>query len=212
MQICEWFCAATSVERLLTYDVQICGWESDLYALTCHNLCGRYRWLLAVLGCWWMDSKRSLDAVIRPLRVFFLASESSTDRACHRQVFRTIHSRQIQLPQRSMGSSGVSMDQCGPCRSDRLAGAQLPRDSSTSASLRRSAFRWTGPDPLSMSTRASDLFLYMLAFAFPKRLHWVEFRLVRFDRKFGESTESICSSYPELRRPRAISVDYADSC
>jgi len=50
-----------------------------------------------------------------------------------------------------------------------------------------SAFKWTGPDPLSMSTQASDLFLYMSAFAFPKEVHWVEFRLVRFDRRSGES-------------------------
>jgi hypothetical protein len=47
---------------------------------------------------------------------------------------------------------------------------------------------WTGPDPLSMSTRASDLFLYMSAFAFPSEVHWVEFRLFRFDRKYGEIT------------------------
>ena len=39
-----------------------------------------------------------------------------------------------------------------------------------------------------MSTQASDLFLYMSAFTFPNELHWVEFRLVRFDRKSGEST------------------------
>ncbi|CAG7972539.1 unnamed protein product [Penicillium salamii] len=51
-----------------------------------------------------------------------------------------------------------------------------------------SAFKWTGPDPLSMSTQASDLFLYMSAFTFPNKVHWVEFRLVRFDRKSGEST------------------------
>ncbi|KAI3092208.1 hypothetical protein CBS147333_10241 [Penicillium roqueforti] len=50
-----------------------------------------------------------------------------------------------------------------------------------------SAFRWTGPDPLSMSTQASDLFLYMSAFAFSKEVHWVETRLVLFDRKPGES-------------------------
>jgi hypothetical protein len=50
-----------------------------------------------------------------------------------------------------------------------------------------SAFKWTGPDPLSMSTQASDLFLYMSALAFPKEVHWVEFRLVRFDRKSSES-------------------------
>lgn len=39
-----------------------------------------------------------------------------------------------------------------------------------------------------MSTQASDLFLYMSAFTFPNKVHWVEFRLVRFDRKSGEST------------------------
>jgi phage tail protein X len=50
-----------------------------------------------------------------------------------------------------------------------------------------SASKWTGPDPLSMSTQASDLFLYMSALAFPKEVHWVEFRLVRFDRKSSES-------------------------
>ncbi|KAK9847300.1 hypothetical protein MYU51_019619 [Penicillium brevicompactum] len=50
-----------------------------------------------------------------------------------------------------------------------------------------SAFKWTIPDPLSMYTQASDLFLYMSAFAFPNE-HWVEFRLVRFDRKSGDST------------------------
>ncbi|KAK9847187.1 hypothetical protein MYU51_020351 [Penicillium brevicompactum] len=38
-----------------------------------------------------------------------------------------------------------------------------------------SAFKWTGPDPLSISTQASDLFLYMSAFAFPRDVHWVEF-------------------------------------
>jgi hypothetical protein len=51
-----------------------------------------------------------------------------------------------------------------------------------------SAFKWTGPDPLSMSTQASELFLYMSAFAFPNEVHWVEFRLARFDRKSSEST------------------------
>ncbi|CAG8150935.1 unnamed protein product [Penicillium salamii] len=51
-----------------------------------------------------------------------------------------------------------------------------------------SAFKWTGPDPLSMSTQASELFLYMSAFVFPNEVHWVDFRLVRFDRKSGEST------------------------
>ncbi|KAK9847206.1 hypothetical protein MYU51_020329 [Penicillium brevicompactum] len=48
------------------------------------------------------------------------------------------------------------------------------------------AFKWMGPDPLSMSTQASDMFFYMSAFAFPIEVHWIEFRLVRFDRKTGE--------------------------
>ncbi|CRL27393.1 unnamed protein product [Penicillium camemberti] len=49
------------------------------------------------------------------------------------------------------------------------------------------AFKWIGPDPLSISTQASDLFFYMLAFTFSNKVHWVEFRLVRFDRKSSES-------------------------
>jgi hypothetical protein len=51
-----------------------------------------------------------------------------------------------------------------------------------------SAFKWTGPDPLSMSTQASDMFLYMSAFAFPKEVQWIEFRLVRLDQNSREST------------------------
>jgi hypothetical protein len=51
-----------------------------------------------------------------------------------------------------------------------------------------SAFKWTGPDPLSMSTQASDIFLYISAFAFPKEVQWIEFRLVRLDRNSREST------------------------
>lgn len=31
------------------------------------------------------------------------------------------------------------------------------------------------------------MFLYVSAFAFPKEVHWIEFRLLRFDRKSGES-------------------------
>ncbi|CAG7957970.1 unnamed protein product [Penicillium salamii] len=49
-----------------------------------------------------------------------------------------------------------------------------------------SAFKWMGPDPLSMYTQASDMFFYMSAFTFPKEVHWIEFRLVRFDRKSGQ--------------------------
>lgn len=50
-----------------------------------------------------------------------------------------------------------------------------------------SRFKWTGPDPLSNSTRASDIFLHMSALLFPKEVHWIEFRFVRFDRISGET-------------------------
>ncbi|CAG7989769.1 unnamed protein product [Penicillium salamii] len=49
-----------------------------------------------------------------------------------------------------------------------------------------SAFKWMGPDPLSISTQASDMFFYMSAFAFPVEVHGIEFRLVQFDRRTGE--------------------------
>lgn len=39
-----------------------------------------------------------------------------------------------------------------------------------------------------MFTQASDMFAYMSAFALPKELHWIEFRLVRFDRESGQDT------------------------
>ncbi|CAG8127844.1 unnamed protein product [Penicillium nalgiovense] len=50
-----------------------------------------------------------------------------------------------------------------------------------------SGFKWTGPDPLTNSTRASDIFLHMSALLFPKEVHWIEFRFVRFDRISGET-------------------------
>jgi hypothetical protein len=50
------------------------------------------------------------------------------------------------------------------------------------------AFKWMGPDPLSMSTQVSDMFFYMSAFAFPIEVHGIELRLVRFDQKTGEIT------------------------
>lgn len=40
------------------------------------------------------------------------------------------------------------------------------------------AFNWMGPDPLSVSTQASDMFFFMSALAFPKEVLWIEFRLV----------------------------------
>ncbi|KAI1829514.1 hypothetical protein DTO006G1_9717 [Penicillium roqueforti] len=91
----------------------------------------------------------SLDALIRPLRVppadaetnsIDSASESSTDREPVTARYSAPNEpRQSQLPQRSVESLGVSIEQSGPRRSARLAGAHLPRDSSTSALLRRSA-------------------------------------------------------------------------
>ncbi|CDM32832.1 hypothetical protein PROQFM164_S02g002983 [Penicillium roqueforti FM164] len=45
-----------------------------------------------------------------------------------------------------------------------------------------SGFKWTGPDHLANSTRASDIFLHILALLFPKEVHWIEFRFMRFDR------------------------------
>ncbi|CAG7965658.1 unnamed protein product [Penicillium salamii] len=50
-----------------------------------------------------------------------------------------------------------------------------------------SGFKWTGPDPLSTSTQASDIFLHMSALLFPKDVHWIEFRFVQFDRTSGET-------------------------
>ncbi|KAI1829133.1 hypothetical protein DTO027I6_9951 [Penicillium roqueforti] len=50
-----------------------------------------------------------------------------------------------------------------------------------------SGFKWTGPDPLSISTQASDIFLNMSTLLFPTEVHWIEFRFVRFDRTSGET-------------------------
>jgi hypothetical protein len=50
-----------------------------------------------------------------------------------------------------------------------------------------SGFKWTGPDPLSNSTRASDISLHMSALLFPKEVQWIEFRFVRFERVSGET-------------------------
>ncbi|CAG7975626.1 unnamed protein product [Penicillium salamii] len=65
-----------------------------------------------------------------------------------------------------------------------------------------------------MSTQASDLFLYMSAFTFPNELHWVEFRLVHFDRKSGESAGEHLFFLPQvetatwnLRRVRGKLLD-----
>lgn len=44
------------------------------------------------------------------------------------------------------------------------------------------AFKQTGLDPLSISTQASDIFLYILALLFPKEVHLIEFRFTLFNR------------------------------
>ena len=50
-----------------------------------------------------------------------------------------------------------------------------------------SGFKWTGPDPLTNSTRADDIFLDMSALLFPKEVYWIESRFVRFDRTSDET-------------------------
>ena len=49
-----------------------------------------------------------------------------------------------------------------------------------------SGFKWTGPDPLSLSTRPDDLFIYMSAFFLSEEVYWMEMRLARFDQLTGE--------------------------
>ena len=51
----------------------------------------------------------------------------------------------------------------------------------------QSGFKWTGPHPLSISTLADDLFLYISAFFLSEEVYWVEFRLARFDQSTGET-------------------------
>ncbi|CAG8140906.1 unnamed protein product [Penicillium nalgiovense] len=50
----------------------------------------------------------------------------------------------------------------------------------------QSGFKWTGPDPLSFSTLADDLFLYLSTFFLAEEVYRVEFRLARFDQLTGE--------------------------
>jgi hypothetical protein len=50
-----------------------------------------------------------------------------------------------------------------------------------------SGFRWTGPHPLSTSTLADDLFLYISAFFPSDEVYWVELRLARLDQSTGET-------------------------
>lgn len=48
-------------------------------------------------------------------------------------------------------------------------------------------FKWTGPHPLSTSTLADDLFLYISAYFPSEEVYWVEFRLARVDQSTGET-------------------------
>jgi hypothetical protein len=91
----------------------------------------------------------SLDALIRPLRVssadaatnsVHSASEPSTDRQPVTARYSAPSEPHQSQPRRaSVQSPGVSIEQSGPRRSAKLAVAHPPRDSSTPASLRRSA-------------------------------------------------------------------------
>jgi hypothetical protein len=51
----------------------------------------------------------------------------------------------------------------------------------------QSGFKWTGPHPLSISTIADDLFLYVSAFFPSEEVYWLEFRLAQFDQSNGET-------------------------
>ncbi|CAG7976694.1 unnamed protein product [Penicillium salamii] len=51
----------------------------------------------------------------------------------------------------------------------------------------QSGFKWTGPHPLSISTRADDLFLYISAHSPSEEVYWVEFRLARVDQSTDET-------------------------
>jgi hypothetical protein len=83
-------------------------------------------------------NKGTLDALVRPLQVPS-ASKPSTDRQSATASYSASNEpRQSQLPQWSEGSLVVSVDQSGARRSARLAGARLPRDTTSSAPLRRS--------------------------------------------------------------------------
>ena len=50
-----------------------------------------------------------------------------------------------------------------------------------------SGFKWTGLDPLSISSQTSHNFLYVSAFIFSEEVHCIDFRLPRFDRTSGET-------------------------
>jgi hypothetical protein len=50
-----------------------------------------------------------------------------------------------------------------------------------------SGFKWTGPDSLPNSTRASDIFIHTSALLSHEELHWIEILFVRFDRVSGDT-------------------------
>jgi hypothetical protein len=50
-----------------------------------------------------------------------------------------------------------------------------------------SGFKWTGPDSLPNSTRASDISLHTSALLSHEEVHWIEILFVRFDRVSGDT-------------------------
>jgi hypothetical protein len=77
------------------------------------------------------------------------------------------------LKQTSLNLSGVS--------SSELYGLSLVDYAFYPNHETQQSFPWTGPDPLSPSTKAEDSFVYFSAFLLPEKVYWVEFRLSRFD-------------------------------
>jgi hypothetical protein len=62
----------------------------------------------------------------------------------------------------------------------------------------QSGFKWTGPHPLSASTLADDIFLYMSAFFLSRDVYWVEFRLARFDQSTDETVREHLFFLPRI--------------
>ncbi|CAG7989440.1 unnamed protein product [Penicillium salamii] len=133
------FCLAEDEEQATERVILRCDQCRALAHLSCAEEWLEKRRTGFDTSCCVCRNEGSLDALIRPVRVPS-ASEPSADR----ETVTVRNSapnepRQNQLPQRSMGSPRVSVEQSGPRRSARVAGAHLSRDPSTSASLRRSA-------------------------------------------------------------------------
>ncbi|KAI3090990.1 hypothetical protein CBS147333_10323 [Penicillium roqueforti] len=143
------FCLAEDEEQAHECVVLRCDQCRALSHLSCAEEWLENRRTGFGISCCACRNEGTLDALIRPLRVpladtetnsVHSASESSTDREpiIVRSPARNDPS-QSQPRRGSVESPGVSIEQSGPRRSARLAGAHLPRDSSISASLRRSA-------------------------------------------------------------------------